>query len=117
MRQGWQPDLVVFIGDLAFSGSAAEYALARNWLEEQLWPVLPKGLPRDRLLFVPGNHDVDRSKVGTGVRSMQEGLLGRSLRKTVVLVAAGVILATAIMNRFGDLLSLVGASEPSTAAI
>jgi hypothetical protein len=30
---------------------------------------------------------------------------------TVVLVAAGVILATVIMNRFGDLLSLVEAPE------
>ena len=31
---------------------------------------------------------------------------------TVVLVAIGVILATVIMNRFGDLLSLVEAREP-----
>ena len=31
---------------------------------------------------------------------------------TVVLVAVGVILATLIMNRFGDLLSLVVAPEP-----
>jgi hypothetical protein len=31
---------------------------------------------------------------------------------TVVLVAVGVILATVIMNRFGDLLSLVAAPEP-----
>jgi hypothetical protein len=30
---------------------------------------------------------------------------------TVVLVAAGVILATVIMNRFGDLLSLVEGPE------
>jgi hypothetical protein len=30
---------------------------------------------------------------------------------TVVLVAAGVILATVIMNRFGDLLSLIEAPE------
>jgi hypothetical protein len=35
---------------------------------------------------------------------------------TVVLVAAGVILATVIMNRFGDLLSLVVAPEPRTSA-
>jgi hypothetical protein len=35
---------------------------------------------------------------------------------TVLLVAAGVILATVIMNRFGDLLSLVAAPEPPTNA-
>lgn len=72
---GLTPDLVVISGDLAFSGRTEEYKLARTWLEGQLWPALPQGLPRDRLLLVPGNHDVDRSKVGTGVRSMQEGLL------------------------------------------
>jgi hypothetical protein len=69
------PDLVVFSGDLAFSGKAEEYKLAREWLESQLWPALPKGLRRDRLFLVPGNHDVDCNKVGTGVRSMQDGLL------------------------------------------
>jgi hypothetical protein len=69
------PDLVVFSGDLAFSGKAEEYNLARDWLENPLWPALPDGLPRDRLLLVPGNHDVDRDKVGRGVRAMQEGLL------------------------------------------
>ena len=75
VEAGMAPDLVVFSGDLAFSGKAAEYKLARTWLEGQLWPALPGDLPRDRLLLVPGNHDVDRSKVGTGVRSMQDGLL------------------------------------------
>lgn len=35
---------------------------------------------------------------------------------TVVLVAAGVILATVIMNRFGDLLALVATPEPRTDA-
>src|SRR5262245_30372683 len=75
VEAGLAPDLVVFSGDLAFSGKADEYALARDWLENRLWPALPDGLPRDRLLLVPGNHDVDRSKVSRGVRSMQDGLL------------------------------------------
>ena len=35
---------------------------------------------------------------------------------TVVLVAAGVILATVIMNRFGDLVSLVAAPEKGPSA-
>ena len=74
-QEGLAPDLVVFSGDLADAGKAHEYALARDWLDNQLWPALPGDLTRDRLLLVPGNHDVDRNKVGTGVRSMQEGLL------------------------------------------
>jgi predicted phosphodiesterase len=66
---------VVISGDLASFGMADEYDLARDWLENQLWPALPAGFRRDRLLLVPGNHDVDRSKVGTGARAIQDGLL------------------------------------------
>ncbi|MCG8357485.1 MAG: SUMF1/EgtB/PvdO family nonheme iron enzyme [Kiloniellales bacterium] len=73
--EGLAPDLVAITGDLAYSGSSKEYALAREWLEDQLWPALADVLPRDLLLLVPGNHDVDRSKVSRGVRSMQDGLL------------------------------------------
>jgi 3',5'-cyclic AMP phosphodiesterase CpdA len=75
VQSGLAPDLVVFSGDLAFSGKAEEYKLARDWLENQLWPALGGDLPHNRLLLIPGNHDVDRGKVGAGVRSMQQGLL------------------------------------------
>jgi predicted MPP superfamily phosphohydrolase len=83
VASGLLPDLVVFSGDLAFSGAAAEYAVARDWLENQLWPALPEGLPRDRLLLVPGNHDVDRGKVGIGVRAMQSGLLSAQTQQEI----------------------------------
>jgi len=76
---GLVPDLVVITGDLAFSGKAEEYLLARQWLEEALWPALspdPAGaLPLDRLLLVPGNHDVDRAAVGPTARAVQSALL------------------------------------------
>lgn len=75
VEDGLAPDLVVFSGDLAFSGKADEYALALDWLQNQLWPVLPEGLTHNRLLLIPGNHDVDRSKVRTGARSIQKALL------------------------------------------
>jgi 3',5'-cyclic AMP phosphodiesterase CpdA len=70
MADGLVPDVVIFSGDMAFSGSKAEYDIARTWLNEQLWPALPDGMPGDRLLLIPGNHDVDRKKVGKGVQSM-----------------------------------------------
>lgn len=71
------PDLVAITGDLAFSGKDAEYKLALAWLD-QLWSRFGD-LPKDRLLLVPGNHDVDRSKVTRGVRMRQDALLnGRS---------------------------------------
>jgi predicted phosphodiesterase len=76
---GLAPDLVVLTGDLAFSGQADEYELARTWLERELWPALStdsaRPLSRDRLLLVPGNHDVDRGAIGTVARMVQDGLI------------------------------------------
>jgi hypothetical protein len=38
---------------------------------------------RDRLLLVPGNHDVDRGRVREGVRHIQEGLLAEQLQEAI----------------------------------
>ena len=54
-------DFVVFSGDLAFHGEKAEYEAARTHFLE---PVLEAaGLKPDRLLCVPGNHDLNRDHV------------------------------------------------------
>lgn len=50
---------VLVTGDIAFSGQPAEYARATTFLVE-LASILQ--VPRDRFYFVPGNHDVDRTK-------------------------------------------------------
>lgn len=50
------PDLIFVTGDIAFSGQAAQYALAKEWLERLRSAV--GGTPR--VFLVPGNHDVDR---------------------------------------------------------
>lgn len=71
--EGLVPDLVAITGDVAFSGIAKEHALARKWLDD-LWPKLG-GLERDRLLIVPGNHDVDRGKVDFTAEAVQQTLL------------------------------------------
>jgi 3',5'-cyclic AMP phosphodiesterase CpdA len=77
VESGLAPDLVVFSGDLAFSGKPKEYKLAWDWLENQLWPALSEGLPRDRLLMVPGNHDVDRDRVDFIAKAAQSELLAK----------------------------------------
>lgn len=78
-EQGFAPDLVVFTGDLAFSGKAEEYQLAYAWLREQLWPALSPDsshpLPVDRLLIVPGNHDADRGLIKRAAHRIQRELL------------------------------------------
>jgi predicted phosphodiesterase len=51
-------DFIVFSGDLAFSGAAAEYEAAGK---EFLDPVLvATGVPKNRLFLIPGNHDLFR---------------------------------------------------------
>ena len=54
-----KPDLLFFTGDLAFSGTAAEYELLKDRLLTPLRAVLPPDCP---LFTVPGNHDVDRKR-------------------------------------------------------
>lgn len=83
VKGGLIPDLVAITGDLAFAATADEYRLARDWLDNQLWPALPDGFPRDRLLLVPGNHDVDRRCVVQGVRHIQDGLLATSSQDAI----------------------------------
>ena len=81
VAEGYVPDLVAFTGDLAFSGKAEEYELARRWLEDELWPALKAegsdSLPRDRLLLVPGNHDLDRDAVDFVAEATQIALLSQ----------------------------------------
>lgn len=55
------PDLVAITGDVADRGAEAEYALASRWIRERLLPAARVSL--DRVLVVPGNHDVDRGAV------------------------------------------------------
>jgi predicted MPP superfamily phosphohydrolase len=54
-------DVICFTGDLAYSGSVEEYDLAESRLVRPLLSTL--GLPRDRFLLVPGNHDVSRGSI------------------------------------------------------
>lgn len=50
------PDLIFVTGDIAFSGQAAQYQQAKEWLDRLRSAV--GGTPR--VFLVPGNHDVDR---------------------------------------------------------
>jgi predicted phosphodiesterase len=53
-------DFIVFSGDLTYSGRAEEYKLAK---EQLLAPLLEEfKISSDKLFFVPGNHDMDRTK-------------------------------------------------------
>ena len=61
-------DFVVVSGDLTQRASPAEYAELKTFTESHLLPLLPRR-ERARVIFVPGNHDVDWSaEVGQPVR-------------------------------------------------
>lgn len=52
---------VLVTGDIAFSGAEPEYEEAREWLDQVAAVV---GADRAGILTVPGNHDVDMTRVG-----------------------------------------------------
>ncbi|MEH2612216.1 metallophosphoesterase family protein [Bradyrhizobium sp. AZCC 1693] len=53
-------DLVVFSGDVAFSGSASEYAAAKTSLIDPIRSLIGE---RATFVFSPGNHDLERDKI------------------------------------------------------
>jgi formylglycine-generating enzyme required for sulfatase activity len=69
-----RPDLIAVSGDIAFSGKAEEYMLAKQFFIELLKVT---GLPREQLFIVPGNHDVDRKAVTRGAVAIASSLNSR----------------------------------------
>ena len=73
-RHDFYPDFVALTGDLADEGKKEDYAEAHRWIKKGLRKSLP-GFRRERFMFVPGNHDVDRAAVRHGARALQETLI------------------------------------------
>lgn len=63
-------DFIFITGDLAFSGKTEEYLIVEDFLCQLLANT---GVPCDKLLLVPGNHDINRDievDAFTGARSL-----------------------------------------------
>lgn len=58
---------VIVTGDIAYSGRAAEYASAAQWLADLTDAI---GCERTDVQLVPGNHDIDRAKITNGTDSV-----------------------------------------------
>ena len=58
-EEGHVPDLIFATGDIASTGNVKEYDVATKFFDDLLDAA---GLDRDRLIIIPGNHDVDRKK-------------------------------------------------------
>jgi predicted MPP superfamily phosphohydrolase len=62
ISKGKRPDLLVFSGDLAFSGEeSASFESAWSFLIEPLANICELG--PDRIFITPGNHDISREDV------------------------------------------------------
>jgi 3',5'-cyclic AMP phosphodiesterase CpdA len=64
-------EAVLVTGDIAFSGLPAEYAAARQWLNEVTKTV---GASPTSVLCVPGNHDVHRNAIGLTGETIRDRL-------------------------------------------
>ncbi len=69
-----RPDFIAITGDIAFSGKAEEYELARQFFDELLQVT---AVPRTRLFVAPGNHDVDRAAITRGASAIASALDSR----------------------------------------
>ena len=65
-REMINPDVIFFTGDIAFSALPKQYEQATGYFDRILDACGLTGR-RDRLLIVPGNHDVDRSQIPKGL--------------------------------------------------
>lgn len=69
-------DLIVMSGDVAFSGQMEEFVLGDSLLLQPLLELT--GLTQERLILVPGNHDIDRDLIDdldeVGMQGILSGL-------------------------------------------
>lgn len=69
-------DVILIGGDIAFSGKTEEYVQADQWIKKVCEIT---GCTEENVLMVPGNHDVDRSKINPILESLH--VTFKSLKK------------------------------------
>lgn len=67
-------DVVAFTGDIAFSGQEAEYAIASDWFDDLCLQTSGLNLDAKSVMFVPGNHDVDRKLIPKAASAIEDAL-------------------------------------------
>jgi predicted MPP superfamily phosphohydrolase len=108
---GLAPDMIVLSGDLAFSGQRTEFLSAAKWIDKVLLKSL-RGFDKKNLFIVPGNHDVDRSKVTTGVKAIEDHCR-KSGQEEITEVLTGSD-KKAVLNRHKEYLAFANRYRPSS---
>lgn len=83
---GLKPDFVAVTGDVADRAAPDEYELAAKFFRDVLLPAAQ--VPIDRLLMVPGNHDVDRGAVKRVAQATQADLLRSESQDALAAIVA-----------------------------
>jgi len=78
------PDFILISGDIAYSGINDEYKLAGRFFDDLLEVT---ELSKERLLVVPGNHDVDRSLISQVAKTAISSLDSRNMMEGVLIDA------------------------------
>ncbi|MBV6452665.1 MAG: 3',5'-cyclic adenosine monophosphate phosphodiesterase CpdA [Anaerolineales bacterium] len=63
--------LIFITGDLAYSGKESEYVIVKNFIDNLIRVTKTS---RERIFVIPGNHDVDRSKISDESRAIVDKL-------------------------------------------
>lgn len=101
------PDIVAITGDIANRGSAADYEVASTWIKDGLLPALGQSFDPTRLVMIPGNHDVERSKVTFSVEATQNGLLASEDQVTIKSVLSDSTQRSLMLGRHSNYLNFV----------
>lgn len=89
-------DFIFVTGDIAFSGQKKEYERASDFFNEAL-KILK--VTRDHLFFVPGNHDIQRSKFANYISNI---LAETNSEKEVSVILGDKELRTAFLKKLDD---------------
>jgi predicted MPP superfamily phosphohydrolase len=68
-------NVIAFTGDIAFSGKREQFQIAAEWLDDLCLGTSGLNMDRKELLFVPGNHDIDRTLISATASAIEEQLL------------------------------------------
>jgi formylglycine-generating enzyme required for sulfatase activity/calcineurin-like phosphoesterase family protein/energy-coupling factor transporter ATP-binding protein EcfA2 len=93
---------IVLTGDIAFQSKAEEYRLATQFFDDLLKET---GLPKDRLILVPGNHDVDRGLISRGARAIVKSIDSRAALAEILSAGEDRNLIMRKLARFDDFIS------------
>ncbi|MBL7174435.1 MAG: metallophosphoesterase [Desulfobacteraceae bacterium] len=75
-RHDLSPDFILISGDIAYSGIREEYELAEMFFDNLLEVTK---LSKERLLVVPGNHDINSPLISQGAKAIISSLSSRMM--------------------------------------